>query len=187
MAVLTKGRSELSCKDNVGGVKRLFLFGYVPYSYSQIVATPKGGELVTFPATDMYEFETHDARLTEDANKSDNGLSYTQTLTFTLKKQDYDTTNELTKMERFDFRYIVQLNSGQYKIGGLYKGAKLSFKTTTGGAKTDLNGYEVTIEGDEEYQAAFISDLDDFTIVRSFLYEDFINILYENNEQILLE
>lgn len=187
MSQLTSGRTEPPCKT-VGGVKRVFLFNYVDYLYTQIVGT-RGVELTSFPSTDIYEFSVVGASFNESIKNDDNGVSYTQSLSFTLKKQDRVTTYDLSKMAEMQFRYIVEFNNGKYKIGGLYNSARLEFENTTGGSKPDLNGYKITMQGEEEYQAAFIENLSStgFNIIDVLLLEDYEPLLMDDESQIILE
>ncbi len=186
MAVLTSGRLE-PCKDSVGGLKKIFLFPYVSYTYLQILGV-RGETVTTFPATDIYEFDITSGSMTESSDNTEEGLSYNQNTSFVLKKQDQDTNFELTQIEKIELRYIVQFNSGQYKIGGLFSGAALSFETTTGGAKNELNGYRVNIESQEEWQAAFIDNLSSagFTIIDHLLLEDFEDFFLSDGSKLLL-
>ena len=188
MATLTKGRSEPPCKDNVGGVKTIYIFPFVDYTYSQIVGT-RGVELTSFPATDIYEFGIASGSMTEDINNDEDGLYYDQNVTFSLKKQDVITTYELTILEKQDLRYIVLFNNGTYKIGGLFNGAKFEFSTVSGDGKQELNGYNCTLKSKEEYQSAYIANLSNvgFTIVEILLLEDFDALLMDNNDKIILE
>ena len=52
---LTKGRTEIACYNNIGGIKKIFIFPFIEYSHTQILGT-RGEEVTTFPATDIYEF-----------------------------------------------------------------------------------------------------------------------------------
>lgn len=187
MAILTSGRTE-PCKDNVGGIKRIFIFPYVDYSYTQIVGT-RGVVVTSFPATDIYEFAIVKGSMNETAKKDDNGLSYAQTTKFSLVKQDFLTTHELTQLEKKELRYIVELNNGTYRICGLFNGAKFGFDTNSGGSKSDFNGYNCTFESEEEWQAAYITNLSDagFTVINVLLLEDFDPLLFESGELITLE
>ena len=188
MAVLTSGRTEIACRDVVGGLKKIFLFPYVDYAYNLIIGT-RGEDVTTFPATDIYEFNIASGSMTESSDNTDEGLSYNQNVSFVLKKQDQDTNYELTQIEKIELRYIVQFNSGEYKIGGLFSGAALSFETTTGGAKNELNGYRINIESEEEWQSAFIDNLSStgFTISNHLLLEDGDDFLLEDGSKLILE
>jgi len=159
MSVLTKGRTELSCYDNVGGIKNVYFFKYIDYDYNQIIGE-KGVELTSFPATTIYKYEVQSGSFSENIQNDDNGEIYNQELNFTLVQQDLTTTNELKILTSVDLRYIVEFNDGSFKIGGLYNGGKItSLNLVSGGVKGDFNGYEISVSSIEKYQAAFIDDL----------------------------
>ena len=188
MSVLTSGRKEIACKDNIGGIRKVFIFPFIDYAYTLIVGT-RGQVITSFPATDIYEFAVTGGLMNETINNDDDGIFYDQSLTFTLKKQDKTTTYELDQLTKYHIRYIVELNDGRYKIGGLYNGASLEFDSTSGGAKNELNGYNLTIKSEEEWQSSFIDDLSSagFTISQNLLLEDFDGLLTEDELEIILE
>jgi len=181
---LTSGRTEIACRDNIGGVKAVYLFKYIDYPYTQIQGV-RGVSVTDFPDTDLFKYETTNANFSETINNDEEGISYTQSLSFTLFKQDILTTQELKIATDIDLRYIVEFNNGDYKIGGLWNGAKISSLTLdSGGSKTSLNGYNITIESEEEYAAAFFN----FNVFGNFLLlEDSFNILLETGSKINLE
>lgn len=176
---LTKGRTDLACKNVVGGVKNVYLFKYVDLAYTDITIN-RGVQIRQFPTTDIYKFEVKNGSFDQQIQNDANGVSYLQTLSFTLWKQNLETTVELDTATKIDLRYIVEFYDGRYQMGGVYNGARLEFNAVTGGAKTDLNGYNVTIRGVEEWKAPFVVDLDDFNIIPSYL-------LIENGGFLLLE
>lgn len=185
MSVLTKGRTELSCYDNIGGIKTVYFFKYVDYSYSQIVGT-KGGELTSFPETYIYPYEVQTGYYDENIQNDENGILYDQNCSFTLVQQNLLTTNQVDLLTKIDLRYIVAFNDGTYRIGGLYNGAKItSLDLVSGGNKSEFNGYNITVSSKEEYSAAYISDLTDvgFDIVGdidSYLYQDGNNFVFQD-------
>ena len=184
---LTKGRSE-PCKS-VSGIKTVYLFKYVQYANTQIVGV-KGSTLTSFPSTDIYAYACVNANFNEDIANDENGVKVTQNLTFTLLKQDYLTTKTMQEIKQLELRYIIELNDGRYRIGGLFKGANITeLKLVSGGSKNSLNGYNVTIESTEEYLAPFIDDLSSvgFTESLNLLLEDFDDLLLENNDILILE
>lgn len=186
MANLTKGRTN-PCKDNVGGIKYIYLFKYVPYDYTQIVGQ-RGVAVTGFPTTTIYKYEVENATFNETIINDENGIYYDQALNFTLTQQSVKSTILLDQIRKIDVRFIVQYNNGKYRIGGLWKGAKItSLEILSGGAKTDLSGYRVTITGQERFQAAFLDGLSIFDIAESILLEDLTELLLEDSTPILLE
>jgi hypothetical protein len=184
MSVLTKGRSELSCYNNIGGIKNVYLFKYVDTAYNLIVTS--GLELTSFPSTYIYKYEIKGGSFTENIQNDEQGVLYQQNCSFTLLQQDLLTTNELDNITKIDLRYIVEFNDGTFKIGGLYNGAKItSLDLTSGGSKQSFNGYNITITSSELYGAAFIDDLEDVgfiidSVEYSYQFQDDNNFVFQD-------
>lgn len=187
MSILTKGRNELTCYNNIGGIKNVYLFKYVTYAYNQIVGE-KGVELTSFPYTFIYKYEVQEGSFNENIQNDELGILYNQELSFTLVKQNLATTKEINNIKDIDFRYIVEFNDGSFKIGGLYNGANISsLELVSGGSKGEFNGYRITITSQERYAAAYIDDLEDvgFDIIGdidSYQLQDLNNFVFMNNE-----
>ena len=185
MCQLTKGRNELTCRNNIGGINKVYLFKFDSYDITQIV---RSGQTVTsFPTTAIYEFWNNTANFTENVSNDENGVTFNQSLTFTLTKTDLTTTNQLNSIKDLFFRYIVEFNDGSLRIGGLYNGANLSFIINSGGGKADGTNYDITIEGIEEISAPYLDNLNDFTIQEYLLLEDGTALLLEDGGYLILE
>ena len=90
-------------------------------------------------------------------------------------------------MQSIDLRYIVQYNSGKLRMGGVYNSSSItSYSIESGGAKSSLNGYNITIGGTEEYAAPFISSLNIISS-NSILLEDSFYLLLEDTGKIILQ
>lgn len=183
--VLIKGRKEPLCRDSVGGIKNVYLFKYIPYAYNLIQGV-RGVEITSFPDITLFKYEVINGNFSETITNDDNGVSYSQSLTFTLFKQDVSTTNELDNLQKIDLRYIVEYNNGSLKMGGVYNGARLeSYTIDSGSSKSSLNGYNLTFSSQEEYSAPFINEL---PIIGDYLLlEDNFNILLEDSNFIILQ
>lgn len=182
---LTRGRTELACRDNIGGVRRIFLAKFANYTFKQIGGT-RGVEVTSFPTTTFYQYECENASYSESISNNADGVSFNQTLQFTLTKSDLITTNELDRAQKIDLYAVAELNDGTQRILGLFNGARINnYTIESGGAKSDLNGYNVTIQATEEYAAAFF---DTSLVGENFLLlEDSFNYLLETGDLIELE
>lgn len=181
---LTRGRTE-GCRDNQGGVRNVYLLKYIDYPFGSIVLN--GQEVVSFPFSNIFKYETQDASYSETITNDEKGVSFNQNLTFTLIKQDLLTTNELKRIQRIDLRYIVEFNDGTFRLGGLYNGAQItSITINSGGSKSDLNGYQINIQGSEEISAPFTT-LDVISENNFLLLEDSFYYLLETGDKIILQ
>lgn len=186
---LTTGRAE-GCSDNIGGLRKVFLFNYTYYNQSQITGGLDGDEVTVYPATTIYEFPVFGASFNENISQDDNGYKYSQSLTFRLKKINFTTTIDVDIATKREIGFIVEFNDGTYRIGGLWNGARVqSLEINTGGNKADFNGYDITIVADEIHPAPEITDLSSagFTVSGVLLLENPNELLLENSYSITLQ
>jgi len=182
--VLTSGRIE-PCRDNIGGIKNVYLFPFVEYSYTQIEGV-RGVEITSFPSSDIYKYEVQGGTFSENITNDEFGIKYEQNLNVILTKQDLITTNELNAVQKLDLRYIVEYNNGKFRMGGVYNGARLtSYSIDSGGEKSSFNGYNLTFTGVEEYSAPFIDNIN--TVGFFILLEDSFFMLLESGGKIAIE
>lgn len=144
------------CRDSIGGVKAVWLLKWKKYNRSQI--TTNGNMLVDFPDTFIFRFDSltiPNASETEQVNEG--GRFYEQTISMTFKAKS---SREFDQLIKNDYRLVFQDNNGLYRIFGLFNGMQCgSIDFRTGGGKSELNGYNFTLTGQEENESFFINDL----------------------------
>jgi hypothetical protein len=147
------------CKDSLAGISEIYLFPYVQYSRSQIIVT--GNVLGTFPNTTIYKFYANGNPNANEAQEEDaGGKFYNQSIA--LELQGANQSENISKLLRKDYRLIFRDRNGLYRIFGLYTGLEAeALNYTTGGGKSDFNGFNINFTGREEYQSFFITDLED--------------------------
>jgi len=141
---ITAGRLR-ACKQNLGGLGRVFLFNYLanPFTVTAGVATAINPLL-----TEVFEYEIEGdgnniaESLVPDRNT---GTSVnTQTTTITLKKIDATTSQQLNLVAySFPMMVVVDRNGVGHAIG-IDDGIDFTVAQNTGGAKTEMNGYTLT-------------------------------------------
>lgn len=184
-STLTKGRTN-PCKDNIGGIRSLYLFTYVYYDPSNFGGEP-GVSLTSFPATTIYRFEGVNANFNEQIISDERGLYFSQDLTFSLKKQSVSDTNIWNDAMGYDLRYVVQYNNGKLRLGGLYNGGRVrSVEIVSGGAKNDFNGYNITISGQERWAAPFMDSLDVLTS-GGYIVQDGNNFVFQDGNNYIFQ
>jgi len=148
MCNLTTGRQE-PCFDSIGGIEWVGIKTYENYDHTDITITD--GVITSITGKpDFYIWNTENASLSETINNEEDGIYYSQNLTFTLLKQDLLTTKELSNIKDLFFHVIVKLRNGIYKFLGLFNGCSIdNIELASGSDKGDLNGYNVTISGEE--------------------------------------
>ncbi len=156
--LLTTGR-KLACKDAVGGIKAIYFAEYGTLGSATIGTT---GYVTAFASSTytLYQYDVKSATgLEQTINASDdNGTSFfEQVLTCVLTKLDPLTQVELQKVIANRPHVFVQDNNGNYFCVGMTRGTNVTGSITTGVALGDLNGYTLTITGQEPLMAQFIT------------------------------
>jgi hypothetical protein len=181
--MLNKGNNDLICKDNLSGIKAVYLFAFEPVFYSSVIVN-EGIELFDYPKQNLWKYELRgNFQLTQSVDED--GM-VNQSLACQLKKLDLETTNELNKITRRLVGCVVESNLGYFALMGLRNGCEIDFDTTTGASKADFSGYDLTITAIEEYNAPQFNDLSIIGVIAGgfILQENGFFILQENGFKI---
>ena len=141
---ITSGRLKV-CKQSLGGLGKLFLFNYVenPFTITNGVATAINPLL-----TEVFEYaiEGDGNNVSENIVSDRNtGTSInTQTTTVVLKKIDAVTSAQLNLLTYGFPMAVVKDRNGVFHAIGIDDGIDFTVVQSTGGAKTELNGYTLT-------------------------------------------
>lgn len=141
---ITAGRAK-GCKQSLGGLGKLWLFNFLenPFTVLAGVATAINPALLA-----VFEYE-----LEGDGNKIDevlvsdrnSGTSVnTQTSTIVLKGIDAVTSAQMNLLAYGFPMAVVRDRNGIYHAIGIDDGIDFTVTQTSGGAKTELNGYTLT-------------------------------------------
>jgi hypothetical protein len=155
---ITAGRQEV-CKESVGGLAGVYFVNFTTGSF----ITNANGEITAMPSASIpsyyYELKGTSA-YTETVNSSrENGTTFfSQELTLNLKKLTNEMTTQLKLMAYGRPQIFVHTMQGDTLLVGEREGADLTGGTIqTGGALGDLYGYSITMTGQEQFPAAFVS------------------------------
>ena len=154
---LSAGRNEV-CKESVGGIAGVYFINYTTGSFTKNA----GGEVTAVPSgSTLYYYELKGtSAYTETVNTSrENGTTFfSQELVLNLKKLTNEMTTQLKLMAYGRPQVIVWTQNGDALLVGEREGADVTAGTIqTGGAMGDLYGYSVTLTGQEQLPAAFLS------------------------------
>jgi hypothetical protein len=153
---ISKGRTTLPCKDDVSGIKAIYVTNYAEYAFT--TSSTSAGHLVTaltgLSSSNTFKFELKNSGNTfnQDITSSrDNGTTvFTQTLNFILNKLTA-TTEFQVKMMAFGRPIIfVEANSGQIFVIGKDYGCEITGKAEIQGTIDALNGYTMTAVATEK-------------------------------------
>jgi hypothetical protein len=154
---LSAGRNEV-CKESIGGIAGVYFINYTTGSFTKNV----NGEVTAVPSgSTLYYYELKGtSAYTETVNSSrENGTTFfSQELVLNLKKLTNEMTTQLKLMAYGRPQVIVWTMNGQALLVGEREGADVTAGTIqTGAAMGDLYGYSVTLTGQEQLPAAFLS------------------------------
>jgi hypothetical protein len=159
--VLTTGRTE-PCKDAVGGLKTIYFYDFLEDAFT-VTAGEATAMNVALTVAYKYDLLSDDNNLEEVGTSDQNTGTYTvaQTATFSLKKQDAATANEINLWSKARPGAVVVDRMGNYKVIGLSDGLVISGTGVSGGEKGSFNGYNITAIATE---IAFAPALDAATV-----------------------
>lgn len=159
--VLTTGRSE-PCLDAVGGLKAIYFFDRIddPFTITAGEATAMN---VALTAAFEFDLKSDNNNLEETGTADANNGTYVvdQVATFSLKKLDKDTANEINLLAKAQPGCVVKTRDGEYRVVGITDGVVISGTGVSGGAKGEFNGYNLTATAQE---VAFAPTLDSATV-----------------------
>lgn len=178
--VLVSGRDRV-CKNSQGGIQNLWLFPYVKYNRSQIITN--GNVLASFPTTTIYRFNLN-SNPTPTSTQAENAGGKYYDMAISLDFIGSNDSENLQKLLKKDYRLIFQDRNGLFRIFGLYTGLICESLTfNTGSGKTELNGFNLSFNGQEEKGSFFINDLEN----AGFFDADFDYRITEAGEFRILE
>lgn len=141
---ITAGRAK-TCKQNLGGLGELYLFNFVQDPFTIVNGV---GTAINPSLTVAYKFEIEgDGNNVAESLVPDRNTGTTvntQTTTIVLKKIDATTSLQLNLLAYGFPMAVVKDRNGIYHAIGIDDGIDFTVAQTTGGAKTELNGYTLT-------------------------------------------
>ena len=175
------GAQGLSCRNNTGGLKAIYLFeNGEGLTYTEGATGITG---ISAPiATDLFEWmlprATSNFQEVVNASTENGSIFVEQTLTFSLLGLTQEKQNELRLLAANPaVRLLVLDQTGNYWLMGKSNGADVQTSTlTTGTGFGDKTGYEVVMLGQEPYgvekidvadEAALIAALSLITLVKA--------------------
>jgi len=141
---ITKGRARV-CKSSIGGNSKLYLINSVEDPFT-VVAGEVTAINASITAASEYDLEGDGNTLVENllSDRNTGTTVNTQTLTVILKSIDVATSAEMNLLAYGYPLAVVKDRNGIYHAIGIDDGIDFTVDQTTGGAKTDMNGYTLT-------------------------------------------
>lgn len=141
---ITQGRAK-GCKNAIAGTSKMYLNNFVenPFTVVDGVATAINPLLTEVFAYDL----VGDANILLQSMVGDRNTGTspnTQTLTLALNKITKEDNNQFNLLVYGYPQAVVKDRMGNYHVVGLTDGIDFTVSPTTGGAKADFNGYNLT-------------------------------------------
>ncbi|MDG3582051.1 hypothetical protein [Galbibacter pacificus] len=157
--LITAGRTE-PCKDSLGGIRAAYFINYVEDPF-----TITDGEAIAInvDVTEAFKYELRADGNNFAQNKvSDRNTGTnvnTQTLTLALKQLDKETSLQVDLMSKGRPIIVIEDYNGNFQAAGISEGMDLTgTDINSGGAKTDFNGYNLTLTAMEKDLAPFLDE-----------------------------
>ena len=166
--LLTHGRAE-QCKEFVGGIKSIYFINYgLMGTITFNTATDLEDEIDTVAgAFTLFKYDLKGANSFEQTVTSsrENGTTFVeQTLTFTIKGLNATTTKQMKLLAWGRPHVVIKTNANNFFLAGLYNGMDVTTSVISNGtAMGDLNGYTITLVGQEAIPANHLSVTSPYT------------------------
>lgn len=155
---ITSGRSK-PCKNTQGGVSKVYFINSVENPF-----TVANGEATAINPliTEVFQYDlTGDTNTFTESLVSDRtpGTSVnTQTLTLALQQMSKEDVHQLNLLAYGYPVAVVRDRNGKYFAVGISEGIDFTIAPTTGAARTDFNGYNLTGVASEPALAPILTD-----------------------------
>lgn len=154
MACALTSSYTLDCRDNVGGIKKVYFTEIANVSsFTSASGVVTAISMVATKVFRVYELERETAELTENIQtSSENGtLFFEQDLTLPIRKMSATLSSEIKLLAQNRLVAITLDRNGKYLVLGKNNGLELEPSTgKSGKAMGDFNGYNLVFKGKEE-------------------------------------
>ena len=159
----------LQCKDGIGGIRKLYLGLWSDFGPSVVIDAGNDGVCTSIGTRPIYEFvlPKHTGSFEEVGTYDiNNGTGYyVQTINATFHKLSQERAFLLQEMAKSRLLAVVEDNNGNFFVCGIIDAVEVTAMTSaTGTAKGDLNGFTLTLTGEEKAKApmfpTFLTEVD---------------------------
>lgn len=154
---ITAGRL-LGCKAGRGGIKNIFFANYD--NYEIVVTGQEVTSLGSLAEVFQYEVKATVNTLTETGTGSDDAGNFVnmQSLAVTLPRMSADLQAQVRLICAGRPIVFVEDYNGNILVVGLKAGTSSNCVKQTGGAAADMNGFQLTVTGEESDLSPFLTD-----------------------------
>lgn len=154
---------SFGCDKSIGGIKTLWVIERDNISsIDESSGLVTGITKVSGKVFRRYQLvlETSSTQEALNGNRQNGTLYYGQTVTLIINKQSVATRNQILLMARNNaLTIITEDNVGDYRMYGMENGLTVTGGSVDSGtAWADRNGYTITLTGNEEELAPFVTE-----------------------------
>lgn len=161
---ISKGRTTLPCKDDISGIKAIYVTNYGEYAFTTS-STSAGHLLTALPGTltssNTFKFELKNSGNTfnQDITSSrDAGTTiFTQTLNFVLPKLSSELEFQIKMLAWGRPQIFVEGMNGTILLMGEKFGCEITGKSEIQGTMDAINGYSMVAVATEQNPVWFLS------------------------------
>lgn len=170
MSCLINDGYTLGCRDNIGGVLKVYIGNFDSGQIYQFGTQSNDIVGVTGSTVSYYTFEqemeTAEFNQTGEYSTENGTVFFDQQLTLMFHKNTTALRDLLLVLSQANLSVIVTDQRSESWLMGLQNGVRaISGAQNTGKAFGDMNGITITLQGKEPEPAYRIDDLTDFTII----------------------
>jgi len=161
---ISKGRTSLSCKDSISGLKAIYVTNYGEYVFT--TSSTSAGHLITgLPAgitsSNTFKFELKNSGNTFNqdiiSSRDNNTTIFTQTLNFVLPKLSSELEYQIKMLAWSRPQIFVEANNGTMILLGERFGCEITGKSEIQGTMDALNGYSMIAVAVEQNPVWFLT------------------------------
>lgn len=159
---LTSGIARRACIDAKPGIDEMYLIPRTALGAGAftIVGNEVTGLDLSVTEAFKYVIRGHDENILT-INKEDNGREsgatvWNENFVAKVKKVSKAVSAELNIVAKSTPNVVAKDNDGNYRLLGLSEGCYSTIEETSGGAKTDYNGYTITFTAQEFELAPYV-------------------------------
>lgn len=174
---ISKGIGSLPCKNNVAGLRNLYIANYEDYDFELTGDDDLGMIIDDLPSalTEVFKYPLKNTgnTFTEESESSrDNGTTvWNQTLEFIINNPDAAKQFQIKNLVWGRPLIFVEDNSGDIFLMGMENGTEVQVSTVIEGEMSGAKNYQLEAVGQEREPIAYLSE-DAVTALKVMVSED---------------
>ena len=158
---IDSGRQDFSCKTSIGGLKNIYILEGFDANLLANSTIANSVMTATTSANKVFKFELQDDGNTfseeNEVSRATGTSLFAPSGAFVIKRQDSATQSLLESLSKMRSQVIIEDHNGNFRLAGIENGVDFTVASASGGAMSDLNGYNLTFSGKEKNMAVYVT------------------------------